>query len=80
MCYAAPVWSMCAETHKKRLQVMQNKVLKMILNLKTRTPTLRVHEDAGIDLLPTYLRKLTANFLNGCLNNTNSDIVGLLSM
>ena len=31
--YATPIWKFCASTHKKRLQVLQNKILKIITNV-----------------------------------------------
>lgn len=42
--YAAPVWSSCARTHRTRLQVTQNKILKIMLNVPRYTSTSIVHE------------------------------------
>lgn len=47
--YASPVWKGCARTHIKKLQVVQNKFLKMILNLPFRTRTSEVHRLAHLD-------------------------------
>lgn len=45
--YGSPVWQGCAKTHRRKLQVLQNKYLKMILNLPHRTRTTEVHRLAN---------------------------------
>lgn len=45
--YGSPVWQGCARTHRKKLQVLQNKYLKMILNLPPQTRTTEVHRLAN---------------------------------
>ena len=72
--YAAPVWKSCAKSHKIRLQRMQNKILKMVLNLPTHTRTLRVHQMAEMELLDDRLDRICNNFIIKC-NNSNIDLV-----
>lgn len=72
--YAAPVWLNCAKTHILSLQRMQNRFLKLILGLPTRTATLLVHDLAQVEPLHDYLKKLEAGFVNGCRSNVNHDI------
>lgn len=64
--YAIPVWESCAYTHKRRLQIVQNKILKMILNLPLRTSTIEVHEQAGLDSIEERIRKHVDKFRNKC--------------
>lgn len=72
--YSAPVWIECAQTHRKRLQVLQNKILKIMLNKCKRTPTIHIHHLADIELVQDYLDKLNTNFLLNCRHNINTDI------
>lgn len=60
--YAAPVLNMMANIHKKKLQVFQNKTIKMILNVHWRTPTDHIHDDSNIEKMPDYMSKLTQDF------------------
>lgn len=45
--YAMPVWGLCAETHKKKLQVVQNKLLRTILDAPFDTRISELHRAAG---------------------------------
>jgi hypothetical protein len=49
--YCCPAWANCALTHKKKIQIMQNKYLKTIFNLPWYSSTQSVHELAEIDLI-----------------------------
>jgi hypothetical protein len=46
MLYASPAWTGCAESHNRRLQVMQNKILKMILRKPWWYGTDELHDEA----------------------------------
>lgn len=78
--YAAPVWYECALSHRRRLQVFQNKTLKMMLNKPRRFPTTTLHSIAGVETIQEHLDKLWLNFGNNCSNNINDDIVSLISV
>lgn len=77
ICYASPVWSHCAVTHLRRLQIFQNKLLKMMMNLHWRTATEDVHLDSGIEMLIPYLERISSQFFDKCRTNINQDIVAL---
>lgn len=64
MTYAAPVFNSMATIHKKRLQIAQNKVLKMILDVPYRTSTDFVHQTTGMAKLSEFMRRLTEDFDN----------------
>jgi hypothetical protein len=49
--YCCPVWADCACTHKKKIQVIQNKFLKTIYNLPWHFSTGELHNLAEIDLV-----------------------------
>lgn len=56
--YGSPVWMGCAQTHLKKLQVVQNRFLKMILNLPHNTRTTEVHRLANLDPIITRITNL----------------------
>ena len=62
MLYGSPVWGDCADTHKKRIQVAQNRCLKMCLNLHPRHSTTDVHDLANTCLVSDFINKTTLNF------------------
>jgi hypothetical protein len=49
--YSSVVWRGCAETHKRRLQILQNKCLKLILNVPRLYGTTETHERTKCKLI-----------------------------
>lgn len=49
--YASPIWRGCAKTHIRKLQVVQNKFLRMILKKPPRTRITELHRLANIEPL-----------------------------
>lgn len=72
--YACPVWASCAKTHIHRLQILQNKILKMMLKLHWRTSTRLVHETSEIEMIKDNIDRITQNFWNRCQVNEDRDI------
>lgn len=64
--YAVPVWESCAYTHKRKIQIVQNKALKMILDLPWYTRTVEVHEQAGLEMIEQRIRNHVNKFRNKC--------------
>ena len=60
--YASPVFSDIAECHTKKLQIAQNKVLRMILDLPMYTSINTLHELANVSLIKDHMNKLTNNY------------------
>ena len=58
--YGCPVWGDCAPTHIKKLQIAQNKVLKLCLDLPYYFSTTKLHKKANINLIITNIAKYTA--------------------
>ena len=73
-CYGSPIWSTCAKTNFSKLQRLQNKILKMILNLHWRTSTAYVHELCNIPLLMDHINILKTRFRTRCQDSTDIDI------
>lgn len=75
--YGAPVWGRCAKSHRKRLQVQQNKLLKMILNLEPFYPTDDVHRLAGVETLDEHIDRSCRAFWTTCQMSPNPLIEAL---
>lgn len=64
--YASPIWESCAITHKKKLQIVQNKFLKMIHNLPRHTRTTSVHEIAQIGTIIEQISATKEKYIQKC--------------
>jgi Reverse transcriptase (RNA-dependent DNA polymerase) len=62
MTYACPVFANCADCHMRRLQVLQNKCLKIVLNARFRTRISLLHAKTGIPTIKSFVDKLTESF------------------
>jgi hypothetical protein len=60
--YGTPALKGIAKSHIKKLQVAQNKALKMILNRAWYTSTAEIHALANIPMIGDYIDSLTAKF------------------
>ena len=61
----------CNKT-KSNLQTIQNKCLKIILNVPRNTNTELLHSSLKIDKLERRLKALTTNYLNKAFTSNNS--------
>jgi hypothetical protein len=75
--YCCPVWANCALSHKNRVQIMQNKFLKTILNLPWHHSTREVHEMAEIELINDRVASLTDKFIESCQSSENPLIASI---
>lgn len=69
--YGCPVWGNAAKCHLKKLQVSQNKILKMMLNLPWHYSTLDLHRKANVELISDRICKLINNFNISCESSEN---------
>lgn len=80
MYYAAPLWSTSAQCHLKKLQIAQNKLLKMIYNLPWHFSTQSLHTLSEIETVNSRTLRLTTNFINRCQNSDFEHINELISL
>lgn len=66
LAYASPVWSECAMSHRKKLQVFQNKCLKMVHNLPPWFSTSELHDISHIETLDQYCNRIRSNYYQKC--------------
>lgn len=68
--YASIVWSECALSHRKKLQIFQNKCLKMIHNLPPWFCTEELHEMSHIETLDQYVNRMKTNYYQRCASSS----------
>lgn len=69
--YGCPVWGSCAMCHINKIQRIQNKCLKLMLNLPSYYPTYDLHRLCGIPLIKDQIYKLNINFQNKLPTSSN---------
>lgn len=77
--YAAPVWHDTADCHIKRLQVCQNKILKMMYDLPYHYSTSRLHSKHNILLVKDKIFDLKEKFYEKCSYSLYDHIRSLCS-
>ena len=77
MFYGSPVWGKCASSHVRKLQIAQNKVLKMILNLPWSLSTSELHKISNIELVSTRLTNIFERYAISCELSENRLISNL---
>ena len=70
--YACPVFANAAKCHLKKLQVAQNKNLRMVLSARYRTRIQSLHKKANIPMMSEFISKLTENFYKTSATSTNT--------
>jgi hypothetical protein len=75
--YGVETWYNCAATHKKKLQIIQNKCLKIIENRHWRYSTFDLHQETNIPLIEDFGNKIYQKFLNQCQFSENPLILNI---
>lgn len=69
--YACPCFANTAKTHIQKLQVAQNKYLRMVLNSKYRTRIQILHKKTKIPSIQKFINKLTESFYHQSAKSSN---------
>ena len=75
--YACPVYCNCANRHLNKIQICQNKILRMILDSPLYTTNLEIHSLAKIPTIREFISKLTDNFYSRVTNHENPYVSNL---
>lgn len=75
--YGSPIWDSCARIHKKKLQIIQNKFLRMIYNLSRYTRVTTIHEIAEIKTIEEKLVEIKGKFIEKSQISEHEIIRGL---
>lgn len=71
MLYASQAWSSCANTHIQRLQIAQNRCLKMCLSLPFNFDTNLLHDTAKIEPIREFCQRMKISFEQRCQLSEN---------
>lgn len=89
--YAIQIWHTASRINMLKVQIVQNKVLRNILNLRPHPVTHRqvsnvvIHERTGVEHIDQFVSRLTLKFFNGMTGHENPHVgsftnVNILSM
>jgi hypothetical protein len=78
LCYGVECWCDCAATHRRRIQVVQGKQLKIIMDRHSRHSTEALHEEAGVPLIEDFSQGIVERFFHKVLFSENPLILGLI--
>jgi hypothetical protein len=73
--YASPVWNNASNTNLSKLQVIQNKSLKIIYNTPIYTNLKKLHAIYNIPFVTDITNKLTSRFYERITNNHTNTLV-----
>jgi hypothetical protein len=74
MTYACPAWEFAADNHLLKLQRLQNKVLRTIVNFPRRTRVCDLHMAFKLPYIYDYIKKLCRQQLEVMQNHENANI------
>ena len=77
--YGSVVWGTAAHEHISKLQVIQNRFLKLALEAPYRTSTAQIHEESGIDYISVYIKKAAVKTINKAQKHENTLITSQLN-
>ena len=72
MLYACPSWSFTCDSNISKLQVVQNKFLRIIGNCRKFTQISIVHKELNIEYVKSYIKKLSQSYFWRAKNHKNS--------
>lgn len=70
--YGCAVWSNSAKTHLNKIQIQQNKCLRMALNKKYSSKITDLHSSANIEYISEFIDKLSNKFYSNSLKSENN--------
>ncbi|GFW26222.1 hypothetical protein TNCV_1851261 [Trichonephila clavipes] len=70
--YASVIWGVTANCHLDRLQILQNRALRLILNAPTYMKRIHLLKELKIPTLTSRIKKLAKTFYNQVASHPNS--------
>ena len=64
MVYACPIWSYISESNYNKLQVQQNKFLRLAGKYPIYTPVFKMHCELNIEKIKDYVKKLSIDYFS----------------
>ena len=72
--YGIEVYGVCAKSLMQKLQILQSKLLKLLLRLDSRTSTNKLHKELNILKVQDVYKVNILHFVNTCLNGNCPEI------
>ncbi|GBN30816.1 putative RNA-directed DNA polymerase from transposon X-element [Araneus ventricosus] len=69
--YAAPIWGLAVPSNRKKIQILQNKLLGIILNAPWFIRNSVIHSDLQIESIDDHIQKLSRKFFTGIIDHSN---------
>ncbi|GFY08637.1 RNA-directed DNA polymerase from mobile element jockey [Trichonephila clavipes] len=69
--YGCSVWVAAASTHRKRIQVIQNKILRIITNASWYVRNDVIHHDLPLEPIDNYITRMSRNIFTFIQNHEN---------
>ncbi|GFT18757.1 RNA-directed DNA polymerase from mobile element jockey [Trichonephila clavipes] len=69
--YGSPVWRAAATTHMKKIQVIQNKILRVMTNAPWYVRNDVIHNDLHMEPITNYITKLSRNVFKSIESHDN---------
>ncbi|GBN97044.1 RNA-directed DNA polymerase from mobile element jockey [Araneus ventricosus] len=74
--YSAPIWCVTAKTHRSKIQILQNKILRIMTNAPWFVRNDVIHKDLKIELIEDHVKNLSRKFFSQLLDHKNPLING----
>lgn len=71
MSYACPVWSMICNSKYDKLQVVQNKFLRLAGNFNRYSYIKQMHDCLNVEFFECFVKRITKNYFDKLDNHTN---------
>ncbi|GBL89240.1 RNA-directed DNA polymerase from mobile element jockey [Araneus ventricosus] len=70
--YAAPIWGLAAPSNRKKVQTLQNKLLRIIVNAPWFIRNSVIHSDLQIESIEDHIQKLSRKFFSGIIDHPSN--------
>ncbi|GBO31271.1 RNA-directed DNA polymerase from mobile element jockey [Araneus ventricosus] len=77
--YATQIWGFAASSHRKKAQILQNKILRIIVNAAWYVRNSVIHNDLKIQTIDEFIKDVSRNFFQKFVNHTNPTVLDQLN-
>ena len=78
--YGCQVWGTCARVHRQKIQVMLNKMLRMIANCDRYTRNSDLYDICEVTPLDSYIQQQTTKLIEKCRDSTHRAVREIASI
>ncbi|GBN48146.1 RNA-directed DNA polymerase from mobile element jockey [Araneus ventricosus] len=74
--YCAPIWCIAAKTHRRKIQILQNKILRIMTNAHWFVRKDVIHKDLKIEMIEYHVKNIPRKFFSQFQDHKNPLING----